>query len=40
MASFEPTDKIGGLTEAELVRLSHEKTEEIRKRFAGGRANG
>ena len=28
------------LTEADLVRLSHEKTEEIRKRFAGGRANG
>jgi hypothetical protein len=28
------------LTEADLVRLSREKTEEIRKRFAGGRANG
>jgi membrane-bound hydrogenase subunit alpha len=28
------------LTEADLIRLSREKTEEIRKRFAGGRGNG
>jgi NADH-quinone oxidoreductase subunit D len=28
------------LTEADLIRMSVEKTEEIRKRFAGGRANG
>ena len=28
------------ITEADLIRLSREKTEEIRKRFAGGRANG
>jgi membrane-bound hydrogenase subunit alpha len=37
-------DRSGGgrrvLTEADLVRMSQEKTEEIRKRFAGGRANG
>jgi membrane-bound hydrogenase subunit alpha len=28
------------LTEADLVRLSHEKTDEIRKRLAGGKVNG